>query len=453
MARTIGKFASDLVTAIRGNAINTIAAGVIAGSLAAGTYFFGPIREYVSNWREAKNEAESNIDEATALRYARRAVGADARWAMPFRNRGDPSQYIAVWAASSSDSDPCLRDVKPAECRWGTGAARAVLLVGADDVFEVVPTYTYLAPDWLSLEAQAEMSWYGMPVERHFLPFYGVTDWNGDGVKEVLSIAEQEAMTSPRSVTLVSLFDTRSLAVTQLRVDRSNTISSQRYSGATPSPALRKWLFGRYNEAWDNFGNDKCARARDGVLTCPQMPNDPEEEKELEARFNLESAAIDRWVESNGSNFVLGQIRLNYVAGTILSASNGVMCYLRDGDLALANMFKGPLLLVDTRRARTSALYVQDGDHSREIPNVIVGKRYYWLSMAIRGRPIVIDKRTMQSIRIGVGSLEGTVPDTDRQISDQAGTKDQQINMSLEGRRITYGVANQPVYVEGTAVD
>ncbi|MEH7839764.1 hypothetical protein V7796_29875 [Rhizobium laguerreae] len=80
--------------------------------------------------------------------------------------------------------------------------------------------------------------------------------------------------------------------------------------------------------------------------------------------------------------------------------------------------FKGEVYVTDTTTNRTALLYLQDGLHHREMPGLIVGKRYYWLPVFSRdGEMVAIDRTTLESIPAKVhewSKIRGTILDDSR---------------------------------------
>ncbi len=463
MAGWLKKLSGEVAGSIRSDIVGWIGRGIVALVIAVPAYYFGIASNAARNmWADW-----FNIDSAEALSIARTSIGRSVLWAVPFRNWGDSAQYIAVWADNHANpKTPCGEEPTPGPpCDLVGGSVSAYLLIGDEGIYEVVPTYlTALTGLPLLNPLEFESTADNDAAARRFLSWYGVTDRNDDGIKEILSIANPSAMTDPQQIYLVSLFDSVTRQASQLRVDLNNVRASQSFVRIESADAsLRAWLAARFTEISTYITADGCARELAGKLDCPPdseaahmaaeaAAEQAEQAKADETRFALLDALVADWTGSNGSDFVDGKMKLTFRDGTVLP--NDGDCYLQEADLEWVNVFKGPLVVNDRSAHKTAALYVQDGDHHREIPNIIVGRRYLWLSLAKDGKIVAIDRSDNKVALVTVKGWKGKVPDHEGEPGMERATKEQQIyTLAFTNGRLSLNGKSLSLQIAGKAVD
>ncbi|CAD7055909.1 hypothetical protein RHAB21_00819 [Pseudorhizobium halotolerans] len=403
-------FTSEVAAEIRRHVVK-LTVGIISVGL---VLLLGPV------WTEVKR-AWTNIDNIStdrALALARQVVGARVQIAIPFRNVGNPNQLIATWVTSdAARHDPCITSLDDDEdelpfydeqaCPWGSGTAQAILLVGNGDTYQEYPTGTYA---FNIASPPPEVGEAFSAADYH--EYFGVTDWNGDGIMEILSIAAHAGPSVPIHVYRVTLFDTGTYKSVQLEVqsDRNRTIQKLRPTEA--ENASRAWLNDRWREFLKYYSSEECERDLSGKLTCILIKDewDSPLSQENEQIFVLAGKLHQNWLEQNGSTFSIGKIKLNFLPGEIAETEENGYCEIEDGDVSFVNAFKGPLFVVDRKKKLSSALYVIDGGHYREIPNVIVGREYVWLSLAQHDDLIAIRKATYETVLVDVAEWADGIP-------------------------------------------
>jgi hypothetical protein len=236
-------------------------------------------------------------------------------------------------------------------------------------------------------------------------------DWNSDGVKEIFAVADQDAMTSPEHNFHLTLYDTGSRKAEQMvvTVDRNGGTRSE-YAGTDPK--LRAWFAERFDEYMAAGAMRDCVRAPTGALTCtkaeetdPDIANEP-----IDKLTVFTSQLIDDWVVANGADFTRGMLKLKFrpvPADVDLTAQ---ACEIDAGDYQLYNNFKGPLLIARKSPREASVLYLQDGGHHREIPRVIVGRRYFWLALAEKDSILAIDRQSFEVLGMPVSKWKNGIP-------------------------------------------
>lgn len=362
------------------------------------------------------------IEPADALRIAKRHVGQNAVFALPFHNAGDPNQFIAVWALPNGGE--CDYEKEPQRCPNGWGGLVAYVLVGNDGVYSVTNTNVPAFPshlDGMAAEGGSSLFW----------RFAGLTDWNNDGHFEMLSISDQSAMTAPQHVIFVSLYDSHSMKLSQLRVrtppDTSELVGEQNAS-------LRAWLTARYEEYFQ-WSYEGCSRARNGVLTCAPIP--PAEISD-EAVARLLISMRDDWVELNGNDFTTGQLKLGFRPSREDMAQIQSICDINDGTIRLLSVFKGPLIIENLAGKEAAVLYKQDDKHHREIPSLILGKKFIWMGLRDERGLLAIDRESQEVKSFGIENytnLFGT-PEDEKRDEFYYPAKDRQI----EGLSLSAGI-------------
>lgn len=429
------------------NIVGSVAAAILAIAATAALVAWNPLKNRVDD-----SLADlKNIKPEEALRIARSTVGSRTIWAVPFRNRDDDNQYIAVWYERDYRNDPCEGEKAPAPgwCELGLGPIDLDILVGNEDTYERQRTHVTsgtsaggMDPEYLATITKAS----GQPL----LPQWGVVDRDGDGRKEVLSVADSTG-TAPTLPVYVSLYETATGQVRQLRSFPSRfSVKNEFYN--VGSSAVRAWLIARLAEFRDNDG-DICRRDSIGKLTCTVSAALNKEQAENKPRDGAVTAE-DRWrwkneedwVATNGVDFTRGPIKLIWSAGRSLSDGD---CTGRTGNLEWRNAFKGPLIVNDLRAKRKAVAYLQDGDHHREIPAVIFGKRYVWLALAVDKAILAIDPATFELKRFDVPEFASGIPQSwvnegkpREMVSDEeiTATKDFQLDeLTLANGRLAYG--------------
>lgn len=431
------QFFLDIAKGLRGGAVAWISAGILGAMVAGGTYYYHKLRDTAKE----VSLSRTNMGVGEAWAEARRSIGSRTLGAIPFRNRDDPTQYIAVWYTAPDDEPACPQD----PCLDALGKTKVDLLVGNGGLFERASTGVTAGPDFaISVEDKS-------PAERaHKLAqFGGVTDWNGDGVREIFSIAVTSS-TAPTQYTILSIFDTKSRRLQQLQMASSRTTDTPTFIG-NPNPQLRAWLGQRYKEL--DWESQSCTRKLSGELQCRGgAALDPTTES-TDEEIDLASSLMDAWIVEHGSDFVSGQLRLQFKPG-LVDAPNDV-CF-DDGRYLWVNMFKGPLVVNDRRGNRSAVAYVQDGDHHREIPTIIRGRNYVWLSLAVKRQLLAIDTQTWRVERVEVPEWAGGIPDPYEpgKMIEQTPTKDQQVYpLEVSDGRLVYSGQPLTLIVNGQQID
>jgi hypothetical protein len=431
-------FFADVVNGIRGSAVGWISAAIFGLVVAGGGYYWKKVRD------TAKEAALSrtNISAAEAMAEARRDIGSSALWAVPFKNRDDPTQYVAVWYAAG-DEPECVQE----PCLDQLGSTKVDLLVGNGGLFERAPTGVRFGPDFAI--SQEDMA---APERRDwFAQHGGITDWNGDGVREIFSIAATTG-TAATHYYVLSLFDTKARKTHRLEMTVSRTSSTPKYIG-TADPAMRAWLGRRFEEYTGSWELKDCSRRLSGELQCRgHEPADPIEE-DAEKSGKLVRALMDAWIVEHGRDFVSGKLRLQFKPGLITSSNEACFDY---GGLEWLNMFKGPLVVNDRQRNRSAIVYIQDGDHHREIPSVIRGRSHVWLGLADKRQLLAIDPQSWRIERIDIPEWEHGIPDPYEpgKMLQSTATKEQQIDsLEVSGGRLVYAGKPLTLVLNGQAID
>lgn len=326
-----------------------------------------------------------DITEDEAFTAARINIGSEAVYAKPFHNVDNPNQFIAVW--SLKDGEEC--EVKD-RCPFGLGALELDLLVGKGR-YERIPTFNRAVDLVIGGSVRDRES------ASTFMPqYFAITDWNRDGTKEVLSFAEQNSMTAAYTEIFVSLYDTATKQTVQLKAMETATDQSAQIAG-TSDATLIGWLHDRLAEYRDQTFDGDCTRAIQGKLTCSKANVEPRSPEEL-VRDELHELS-ELWIVDNGANFVFGQLKLRSKPISMKGESFSPVCQVVDGHKRLDVEFKGEVYITDTTANETALLYLQDGLHHREMPGLVVGKKYYWLPVFSRdGEMVAIDRTTLESI-------------------------------------------------------
>lgn len=426
------------------NAVGSVAGAFVTIAIAIAIFVWKPLK---SRYEDSLTELK-NITPEEALRVARATVGSQTVFAIPFRNRDDESQYIAVWYETGYKSDPCASEKSPVPnwCELQLGPIQLDLLVGGDGTYERKSTHITsgtqaggMDPEYLATITKA----YGRPIQRN----WGVIDRDHDGKKEILSIADSTG-TSPTLPIYVSLYEVATGEVRQLRSYPSRfSVKNEFYNVDTS--AVRTWLIARLKEFRGEPG-DICNRDLEGTLTCSQSEAfkqaQAEEEKLIgTGDWDWMVKAEDDWVASNGVNFTSGRIYLSWHRGRYNPEQD---CVGRTGSLEWLNVFKGPLVVNDLGSNRKAIAYLQDGDHHREIPAVIFGKRFIWLALAADQSILAIDPKTFELKLFEVPEFANGIPQSwseegkpPEKVSQQEldRTKDYQLDgLMLKGNRLVY---------------
>ena len=423
-------YLKNIAAEVMKNFNSWLAKSILALITAVALLLITPIKDnYLSPLYYRLTAYFSSIDEiapAEALRIAKRHVGQNAVFAIPFHNAGDPNQFIAVWAKPKGEG--CDFELEPDTCPTGSGALSAFLLIGKGGTFSVTDTKVPALPshmDGISAEGGSSIFWHHA----------GLTDWNNDGKFEMLSIADQSAMTAPRHLIFISLYETNSNKLSQLRVttppDSSELVGEH-------DAKLRSWLIDRYTEyASQSF--EGCARARTGILTCNPVSDEEIAEDPNSAFF---FGLLDEWIELNGNDFTTGQLKLSFKPSPADMSSLQSLCEVGDDTIRLHSAFKGPLFIENTGKNEIAVLYKQDDGHHREIPALILGKKYIWMGLRDKDGLLAIDRGSMEvkSIRVkDYSKLFGTIEDEQK---DEAyyPAKDRQIeNLTVSDKKLKVG--------------
>ena len=166
----------------------------------------------------------------------------------------------------------CAENDSQGQCDRGDGAYTAHLLSGSGSLFTDTDLHLPTGAGWEPILDDSN----DIKVK-----LTGVTDWNRDGKKEILTIAMQQAGTDSYGRTYLTFFDTGTGHTNQLRVLTSRTEESQTLIGPDSKDSLlRKWLIERFEEYLKlNADGENCLRKEDGALTCKTMDRDQDDAK------------------------------------------------------------------------------------------------------------------------------------------------------------------------------
>lgn len=320
-------------------------------------------------------------------------------------------------------------------CPFGGGAMYLNLLVGQGDSFENVATKVPAFPGHLNGAIAVD-------IPDLFIMHSGITDWNGDGYREMLSIADQSAMTAPQKLDHVSLYDTKDRSVTQLKV--TTPPGSSELSGSS-DPKLRAWLLQRHKESQDWMARD-CSRDIEGTLTCKSRKAE-EETEEVDSEYDIVEGMIKDWTSVNGTDFTTGPMKVQFRDMAIDLRNSQSLCVVADAEHTVSSLFKGPVVIWTHDGKKVAVLYNQDDSHHREVPAIIAGKTHFWLGMAVNGNIIAINKKSFESKAFAIKEWDDIFADKDMypDYAETAATgKDYQIeNLFLDGQ--TLKIDNKPI--------
>ena len=430
---SITQFFADVGKGVRGGVVAWITAGILALITAGGTYYYNKFRDEA---KEAKIN-QTNISARDALAEARRSVGSKILWAVPFKNRDDPTQYIAVWF---QDDEPECENIP---CLDRLGATKVALLVGNDGLYERRTTDLRAGPDYTYDYDEDPRA-----LARDFSEFGGVTDWNDDGVRELFTI-ETTTGTAPTHHIILSIADSKLLKRQQLHMAASRTSETPTFVG-NPDASLRAWFGKRYKEYASGWAYEKCEpRKLSGERICSGPKKEDAEETETDRLFEQ---ALDAWLVTQGRDFVVGKLNLQFKPGLLEDPE--ATCF-EDGRYQWVNLFKGPLVVNDRQAKKTAVAYAQDGDHHREIPFVFRGRTFVWLGLAVHNELLVIDPRKWRVELVHVAEWEQGIPDSyeEGKMLEKTATKEQQIYLEMAGGRPVYAGKPLTLSYNGKEID
>ena len=455
------KLAGDIGNSVRMGVVGWISAAILAALFGWITLFGG---KFADLWRD-RESVTANISADEAFRIARKSINSTVLWVVPFRNRGDDTQYIAAWTrGNEARCSETLSEAEIERCYSESGWARIYLMEGRDGVYETQQTPLKALEHYLQHETVKPADMNRAEFRRDRLPYFGITDWNGDGKKEILSVS-QTTGTQPTHHFVTGLFDvaTRKLAI--LDVAQSETSDKFLFSQSAP-PELKKWLGQRHREfmvalrgLYSDTSTD-CKRSPNGALSCTlraAQAGDAKSGSEEDRFFEMQDRLIEKWTEANGLGFTKGKIALVLETGPALEAYGPQCAPL--GKWTLVNIFKGPLMIVDAKTRRASVLYQQDGDHHREIPIVIAGRRYVWLGLSAGRGVIAIDRSNFTATEAWVYEWDDGIPDVSPYAEPNSklrlsGRKDLQLEgLRLVGGQLFYGDSKLDLRIDGKLID
>lgn len=421
---------------VKENTLKVIAGAITAMLVAGTTLAWEPIKLKLIDpgleWVTERLWPVEILDQRTAIQLARTLVGSSALEVIPFRNDRDPNHYVLVWTKGRD----CGTE-NGQSCPHGTGAVYAELLAGSQGQYQRYSTNVPAIVGHNSPEAIHN------PDTRAL--YTGVVDWNGDGVMEILAIADQDAFTSAQHTYFVHLYDTgnHSLSLMSITRDRNGIVKTQ--FGGT-SPQLRAWFIDRFREFIDvSYLGVMCSRNRAGALSCARKLKEELPEADLDY-WELRAAGVGDWLVSNGGDFTLGKIAVDFrpIPNGIDVLENS--CALWHENIAFLNYFKGPLSIFDRDARKIGVLYVQDGSHHREIPSVVLGADFLWLGLAVDNDLIAINLETLEAIAVSVRQWSNGIPGEWNQgltLSEEAAekgeaTKELQVGIYLHEGTLQY---------------
>ncbi len=350
--------------------IGVLASAMVVGCL-GGFFMFavGPIKQplvakVTRQWADWVRDRK-RISKVEAKQIVRQRLGSAAVDVQPFLNDNDDTQYILAWLPTEG------QDCKISDKLCDPNGNIEAVIIARFGNYQFKITKTNLIAD---------------RYEEH-----GLTDWNNDGTNEVLGLTTRGADGSaPHDVVRIKLFDTGT--------SHFSLLTSEHWGATDPqilfsdnNPPLRGWLSKK----------------------APYLISDGKEALEgVEVRAQTLYAS-EKWERENGGDFVSGFPNLTYFPGLVKIGDNAVGCDLIPGKTQLANTFKGSLYLNDLPSKRSALLYKPDGLHHRELPGLIVGRRYVWLKAAVDSNVIAIDKKTLEFVLVAVAQWKDTPPADD----------------------------------------
>jgi hypothetical protein len=460
---SLRRFLGRIADKLKENFISWLATAILLGIGTTALFIWHPMFRKIQEFLLDR----SNISVVAAGDIAHSHVSGKARWSIPFKNVGDPLQYIVTWLPASRKEDKvCDASSPPDWCNYGGGSVYAHLLSGSGERFDDLNLHLPAVAGYMPTSPTDE-------DQRNL--YTAVTDWNNDGKKEILGIADQDAFTSPSHTYFVGFFDTGTRHFDQLKVTASPTENSEEFVGPDKdNQNLRLWLSKRFDEygkfdgstgcSRDEFGTLSCklsAAAHDSKLTAAQR----EAQAKVDAFDDQMSTLEKRWLDANGPTFTTGKISLEFGAGLLTDKpggyDGGVKCPLDPGKYELLIVFKGPLALNDIAQKRSTILYMQDGNLSK-IPGVIVGKEYIWLALAVHNSKILAIRRSdmpnMTAVPFDVHGWENGIhyvgEDAASNSGDEPKMKDNALDfLDIENGVLIYNGGEVHPYFNGTDVD
>lgn len=311
----------ELRQKIREKSLDQAAAGLIALALLCAGFFGRSLLDKYRRWRTDR----TNLTVSSALDEAHELIGSRIAGVIPFKNKGNPEQFILVAQEHPSFPNEGWDSGDPVYLLEGIAGAYQIrnLDIGAEDILA-------------GTNGAASM------------PLWGVIDIDGDGSRQVYVISRSGG-SGYYSFTL-RVYDTRENATYDAESDGQygDTNSITLTPNASNRPKLKAWL---------------SATARQLIAAHSD-------------KIGTNNYEVEEWRKKNGDDFEEGKVIIQEYPGKIPPTEGGY-CLVDDGQYKWVSFNKGAVFAYDKGRDVHFVVYKPGSDYNSPY-SIISGQDYVW---------------------------------------------------------------------------
>jgi hypothetical protein len=273
----------------------------------------------------------TNISEPTALAIAKSILGPDVSSVIPFKNRDDKAQFIAVLISSPSSYNTETIKFFQTELK---------LMVGKGNVYSLHEIgIESISPEWQL--------------------YFKILDIDKDGYKEIFAVSEH--FTSYGFVFLHQIFSTKDDSIYKYEVsglyDRAPTLTDQ--TPETDDGMIKSWLLNEVSKRYDEFSK------------------------------NIDYDGAE-WNRIHGVGYYNGKIT-KIVNKDFSKKIGSNKCQINEHEKSWVSKFKGPVYQVDNQKDEAFIIYNPPGPFNY-IRSIINGRTRLWFGQIINDGLLVYNK-------------------------------------------------------------
>jgi hypothetical protein len=292
------------------------------------------------HWVKRADATVHNVSQQQAQSIARVYVGESLVSAIPFRNVGDDTQYIAA-----------VTNATPAFAAIGEGL-EAFVLVGRGQKYE---THSIDTPVYDQNSTN----------DKDLQNIFGVLDLDGDGKHLVFAIYRTGG-TGSYSVN-IQLYDPSSDSKYTLTEDGEyddSNLEPTFSDNVSARPTVKRWL---------------TQKGKDFIIAKTDKPGYLRE-------TNL-------WRESQAADFTTGLVHIHEFPGKIPIDNTGtIVCEVEDNDFQWMSFFKGGVFAYDKKHNKHFAVWVPSNQYDW-VSELTSGETYLWFGEDKASSVLAFDKK------------------------------------------------------------
>jgi hypothetical protein len=298
----------------------------------------------------------NNISEREALRLAKEKFGIRALDAIPFRNKGDGRQFIAVAVDEYGYSD---------------NDYSFYLMSGSSGIYnsKQLPLVSITYPGINFYPGKESASPFPFPSELAELyeprAVFGVIDLDKDGFQEIYSISRTHTTAGSIVYSVaVFIFNTKDgiyYSAEALTIPGSLTFGNILYKPKSPEePEIETWIRHKINLVAH-------------LLWFDQFPKN--------TGYSDYQSSVNQWITANGRGISLSrQLSIMPISGKIPESGSSIYCEIEDEQYKWISYYKGAIFGYNKQKNENYVIYVPENNYLFS-ESMLSGKDYLWLGL------------------------------------------------------------------------